>query len=89
MSLEGSHRACYARVGPHHGATRAGPSKGSTNPKRLNARRICDAACWMRSSDDVSASVPVRYDGSTVTVYEKTSSGVIGSPVNCDGLMVQ
>src|ERR1700704_4900752 len=27
----------------------------------------------MRSSDDVSASMPVRYDGSTVTVYEITS----------------
>ena len=32
------------------------------------ARRICDAARWMRSSDDVSASMPVPYDGSTVTV---------------------
>jgi hypothetical protein len=38
------------------------------------ARRICDAARWMRSSDDVSASMPVRYDGSTVTVYEMTSN---------------
>src|SRR5574340_669357 len=38
------------------------------------ARRICGAACWMRSSDDASASMPVRYDGSTVTVYEITSS---------------
>jgi hypothetical protein len=38
------------------------------------ARRIFDAACWMRSSDDVSASMPVRYEGSTVTVYEITSS---------------
>src|SRR6476469_1990722 len=26
------------------------------------AHRICDAACWVRSSDDVSASMPVRYD---------------------------
>ena len=38
------------------------------------ARRICDAACSMRSSDDVSASMPVRYDASTVTGYEITSS---------------
>ena len=38
------------------------------------ARRICDAARWMRSSDDVNASMPVRHDGSTVTVYEITSS---------------
>src|ERR1700693_2975442 len=34
------------------------------------ARRIFDVACWMRSSDDVSASMPVRHDGATVTVYE-------------------
>src|ERR1700693_2169211 len=40
------------------------------------ARRIFDAACWMRSSDDVSASMPVRYDGSIVTVYEITSSPI-------------
>jgi hypothetical protein len=75
MSLEGSHRGLLARVGRIMEQLEPGLQRlDQPYPPASMARRIFDAACWMRSSDEVSASMPVRYDGSTVTVYEITSS---------------